>query len=87
MKEVYAYQEVIDEIAQGEQVSFTMHPNLHVTAVRKNLNEQAIIATLTICVGEYAIGEFTMEFSSMETLLAAFDIADHEEIFEVLGEP
>jgi hypothetical protein len=87
MKEVYAYQEVLDEIAQGEKVTFTLHPTLHVTAVRKSLDEQTIIATLEICIGEYAIGEFPMEFSSMETLLAAFDIADHVEIFEVLGEP
>ncbi len=87
MKEVYAYQEVIDDIAQGEKVTFTMHPNLHVTAVRKSLDSQTITATLEICVSEYAIGEFTMGFSSIETLLAAFDIADHEEIFEMVGEP
>ena len=87
MKELYAYQEIVDDVAQGEIVAFDFHPNLHCRVVRKSQDEQAVIATLEICVGEYAIGEFTMEFSSLETLLAAFDIADHEEIFEVLGEP
>ena len=86
MKEVYAYSEVIDDIAQGEKVTFTMHPTLHVAAVRKRLDEQTISATLEIGVGEYVIGECTIEFSSMETLLAAFDIADHEEIFELLAD-
>jgi hypothetical protein len=87
MKEVYAYQEVSTDIAEGEAVTFTIHPTLHVTAVRKSRGSLTITATLEICIGEYAIGECTMEFSSMETLLAAFDIADHHEIFEVVGEP
>ena len=87
MKEVYCFQEVETEIRTGEAVTFTIHPTLHVTAVRTNLDSQAITATLEIMIGEYAIGEFTQEFSSIETLLAAFDIADHVEIFEVVGEP
>lgn len=87
MKEVYAYQEVIDDIAQGEAVTFTLHPTLHVTAGRKTPDEQTITATLTICLGEYAIGEMTCEYSSFEVLLETFDIADHVEMFEVVGEP
>lgn len=54
---------------------------------KNHLESQTTAATPEICIGEYAIGEYTIEFSSIETLLEAFDIADHQEIFEVVGEP
>lgn len=85
MKEVYSYQEVSTEIGQGEKVAFTAHPVLYVTAVRKSLESEAIAVTFEIGIGSYVIGEFTSEYKTFAALLDAFDIADHEEIFELLG--
>lgn len=36
MRELYCYQEVSTEIAEGETVTFTIHPTVHVTAVQKS---------------------------------------------------
>jgi len=52
MKEVYCYQEISTDIAQDEKVACTFHPVAHVTVVRKNLESQAITATLELCTGE-----------------------------------
>jgi hypothetical protein len=87
MKEVYCYQEVESEIAQGETVAFTVHPTLLVRAVKNNPASEVITVSYELCIGSDSIGVFTSEFSNMESLLDAFDIADHEEIWEVVGEP
>jgi len=87
MKEVYCYQEVESDIAQGETVAFTVHPTLLVRAAMNNLEGEVITVSYELCIGSDSIGVFTSEFPDMERLLYAFDIADHEEIFEVVGEP
>ena len=46
MKEVYCYQEVESEIAQGETVAFTVHPTLLVRAVKNNLESEVITVTM-----------------------------------------
>ncbi len=86
MKEVYSYQEIKTDIAEGEKVAFTAHPVLYVTAVRNSLESESITATFEISIGSYVIGEFTQEFDTIEKLLDAFDIADHEELFELAGD-
>lgn len=87
MIEVYAYQEVVEEIAQGETVTFILHPTVYVIAVRKNPQSEIIHVTYNVCVGAYSIGTFESEFPTLEKLLDCFDIAAHEEVFEVVGEP
>ena len=86
MKEVYSYQEIKTDIAEGEKVTFTAHPVLYVTAGRKSLESETITVTFEIGIGSYVIGEFTSEYDSIEQVLDAFDIADHEEIWEELGD-
>ena len=87
MKEVYCYQEVESDIAQGETVAFTVHPTLLVRAAKKNLESEVITVTYELCISADSIGVFTSEFPTIESLLDTFDIADHEEIWEVVGEP
>ena len=87
MKEVYSYQDIKTDIAEGGTVAFTAHPTAYVTAIRKDRDSETITATFELCIGSYVIAEFTCEFPNIEKLLDAFDIADHEEIWEVLGEP
>lgn len=84
MKEVYSYQEIKTDVDQGEKVGFTAHPTVYVTAVRKSPESETIVVTFEIGIGSYVIGEFTSEYDTIEKLLDAFDIADHEEIWEVL---
>jgi hypothetical protein len=84
MKEVYSYQEVGSDIAQGETLAFIVHPTLHVRAVKKNPDSENITVTYEICIGTDAIGEFISDFPDIEKVLYAFDIADHEEIFELV---
>ena len=87
MKEVYCYQEVESDIVQGETVAFTAYPTLLVRAAKNNPESEAITVTYELCIGSDSIGVFASEFPNMESLLDAFDIADHEEIWEVAGEP
>ena len=84
MKEIYSYQEIKTDLDQGEKVGFTAHPTVYVTAVRKSPGSEPISVTFEIGIGSYVIGEFTSEYDAIEKLLDAFDIADHEEIWEVL---
>ncbi len=86
MKEVYCYQEIAPDITQGEKVAFAAHPVLHVTAVRKSLESEIIAVTFEIGIGSYVIGEFTSEYDTIEKLLDTFDIADHEELFVLIGD-
>ena len=85
MKEIYSYQEIKTDIDQGKKVGFTAHPTVYVTAVRKSSESETIVVTFEIGIGSYVIGEFTSEHDTIERLLDAFDIADHEEIWEVLA--
>lgn len=62
MKEVYCYQEVESDLAQGETVAFTVHPTLLVRAAKKNLESEVIIVTYELCIGSDSIGIFTSEF-------------------------
>jgi hypothetical protein len=84
MKEVYAYQEVRSDIEQGETIQFTLHPTLYVRAIRKNPDSEVITVTYDLCIGGESIGVFASECANMERLLYELDIADHEEIFEIV---
>jgi hypothetical protein len=83
MKELYNRTEV--ELLAAQKFTFIAHPVLHVTAVRKSVESESITATFEIEIGEYVIGELTIQYDTIERLLDAFDIADHAEIFELEG--
>jgi hypothetical protein len=85
MKEIYCYQEIATDIAQGEQVTFRLPLTVSVTARRQSEASETITATLELGLGGEVIA-CSSEFATIDRLLYAFDIADHEEIFEVLGE-
>lgn len=85
MKEVYSYQEIKTWIPNGQAVKFTYPLRVEVTAAQKHHDSQTLHVTFVLLVGKYAIGEFTSEFDTIERLLDAFDIADHEELFELLA--
>jgi hypothetical protein len=85
MKQIYSYQEVATPFEQGRVIKFTHPLKVLVTAAKKQ-DSTAIHVTFVLIVGEYAIGEFTSEYDTMESLLEAFDIADHTEIFELLAQ-
>jgi hypothetical protein len=84
MKQVYRYTEIADLFEQGKVIKFTHPLNVLVTAARKQENG-SVHVTIVLLVGEYAIGDMTIEYDSIEALLDAFDIADHTEIFELLA--
>jgi len=86
MKEVYCYTEIDTDIAQGETVTFSLPLTVHVTARRQSEASETITATLELGMGGEVIAACTSEYDTIERLLYAFDIADHEEIFELLGE-
>ncbi len=85
MKQVYSYTEIADLFEQGKAVKFTYPLKVLVTAAKKQEGSStAIHVTVVLLIGEYAIGDFTTEFESIEGLLEAFDIASQQEIFELL---
>ena len=86
MKHVYSYQEIATLFEQGRVIKF-IHPLKVLVTAAKKQDSPSIHVTVVLLVGEYAIGDFTIEYDSIEALLDAFDIADHTEIFELLGNP
>jgi len=85
MKTFYSYQEIQNLIGNGQAITFSYPLRAQVTAAQKHHDSQTIHVTFVLLVGEYAIGEFTSKFETIERLLDAFDIADHEELFELLA--
>lgn len=85
MKQVYSYQEAANLIESGQVVKFIYPLRVEVTATKKLEGSTALHVTFVLIVGEYAIGEFASEYDSIEALLDAFDIADHQEVFEMLA--
>jgi hypothetical protein len=84
MKQVYRYTEIADLFEQGKVIKFTHPLNVLVTAAKKQ-DSTTIHVTIVLLVGEYAIGDLTIEYDSIEALLEAFDIADHQEMFELVA--
>ena len=86
MKEVYSYCEVAQEIAEGETVTFCLPVSIYVTACRKSAEDETITATIEFGMGGEMIASCPSEFKDMDHLLWAFDIPDHIELFERVGE-
>ena len=86
MKEVYSYSEIAPEVAQGETVTFCLPVSIYVTARRKSAACEMITATIEFGMGGEVIATCTSEFKDMDRLLYAFNIPDHVELFEVVGE-
>ncbi len=86
MKKVYSYQEIGHLIDKSQAVVFTRHLKARVTAIQKSRDSQTIHVTFVLLVGEYHVGEFTSEYDTIAELLDVFDIADHEELFELLDD-
>jgi hypothetical protein len=83
MKEFYNRTEL--ELLAAQKFTFIAHPVLYVTAGRKNVASESITATFELERGQEVIGELTMQYDSIERLLDAFDIADHDEVFALEG--
>ncbi len=88
MKEVYCFQEVSTDIAQGEKVSFPFHPVIYVTLVRKSRESQEITATIELCLytSDDCIAIVEQTFETIQAVLNAFDLPDHVELFEMVEE-
>lgn len=86
MKELYSYQEIQTWIRNGQAVTFLSPLRVQVTAAQKHHDTTAIHVTYVLLIGEDALAEFVSEFETMEDLLNAFDIADHQELFELLAD-
>ena len=86
MKEVYSYSEIAPEVAEGETVTFCLPVSVYVTARRKSADGETISATIEFGTGGEMIASCTREFKDMDRLLYAFDLLDHIELFEVVGE-
>lgn len=82
MRELYNISEL--RILDAQKFSFIYPLRVEVTVVQKQ--ECPLQATFALLVGEYAIGEFTQEYDTIDRLLDAFDIADHEELFALGGD-
>ena len=87
MKEVYSYSEIAPEVDEGETVTFCLSVSIYVTARRKSADDEAITATIEFGMGGEVIATCTSEFADMDRLPYTFDIADHVELFEIVGEP
>ncbi len=81
MKELYNIAEL--KLFNVQKFTLIYPLRVEVTVVQKQ--ECPLQATFALLVGEYAIGEFTQEYDTIERLLDAFDMADHEELFELVG--
>ncbi len=86
MKEGYCYQEIAHLVKSGQKITFTYPLRVEVTAVALHPDRDTLQVTFALLVGEYTIAEFTSEYDTVESLLDAFDIADHQDVFELVGD-
>jgi hypothetical protein len=82
MRELYNISEL--RILDAQKFTFIYPLRVEVTVVQKQ--DCTLQATFALLVGEYVIGEFTSVYDTIEKLLDAFDIADHEELFALVSD-
>ena len=83
MKILYSSQE-LQGFTNAQKVRFLYPLRVEVTTAHQQ--DTSVLVTFALLVGEDAIAEWTQEVDSIERLLDAFDIADHEELFELVSD-
>ncbi len=83
MKQVYSYSEVGARIEQCTKTIFTRSALVRVSVIKPSGKSHTIKVSINLLIGSSSIGVFQCTYKNMLEFLEAFDINEHEEIFEV----
>jgi hypothetical protein len=83
VKSVYSYSEVGARIEQRTKTIFTRSAQVRVSVVKPSARSHTLKVSINLLIGSYSIGVFQCTYKNILELLEAFDINEHEEIFEV----